>query len=135
MTVKWLSDLLRWVRRRLVVILAAAGSTAIVVYTVPKTQHTVTILTAVLAAGTWMLAALTYQLWESAEKTAQAKLRAYVSFENAHLEPFGPTGSNGPNVNASWRAVIVWRNSGQTPAHDFRTTLMPPEVQDFPSHT
>jgi len=131
MTVKWLSDLLRWARRWLVVIVAV-GSVTIVVYTVLKSHHAVTPLTAVLAAGTWMLAALTYQLWESAEKTAQVKLRAYISIEKAQIEASGSNGGNAPNFDVPWTAVIIWRNSGQTPAHDFRTTLMAPEVHDFP---
>lgn len=84
MTLKWPSNILRWVRRRKVFTVAVAASLAIVIYTVTKSQHTVTILTSVLAAGTWMLAALTYQLWESAEKTAQVKLRAYISFCFGH---------------------------------------------------
>lgn len=85
--------------------------------------YAIAVVTTVLAFGTGLLAAYTFNLWRStgdlvkgAEDTAVRQLRAYVSFIGVRPE-ISPTQT--PQVY-EWRLRPIMKNSGQTPTANLR---------------
>ena len=75
----------------------------------------IAVFTILLAFGTLALYCATRNLVSSAEKTAERQLRAYVSMASAAIQPQ----TNEAGISGLYIRVIV-KNSGQTPARDFR---------------
>ena len=58
---------------------------------------------------------------KTAQQSAALELRPYVSLSDFNWQWL--SGPDDPNKIVSWRLVLVWKNSGQTPAKNVRTWL------------
>jgi hypothetical protein len=57
----------------------------------------------------------------TAQDTAKQELRPYVFVDQYEFHWMNPPGR--PNTLDHWRVTAVWKNSGQTPAHNIDTTI------------
>lgn len=77
------------------------------------------IATVVLAIATFWLAKSTERLVRLSESSTQDQLRAYIGIFQGHVE-LVPTGAE-----VEFQVYVEMKNSGQTPAYNFRTWHLP----------
>jgi hypothetical protein len=78
------------------------------------TERVSAIFTVILAIATWALYRATRNLVRGAEETAERQLRAYVLVSSAKVTNL----TNLVEGNGIPEAIVVIKNSGQTPAYD-----------------